>query len=269
MKIEHALAVATLLALQAILVSAGLSRNSTTGLSAAPAASPALDGLQEFARLNPIDTHAHVFKNDPAFVAFMARTHLHIVEILVVDRQESYHKGLQPQLDDTLAVVRGSEGHAVLCTTFDPYKFEEPGFDAQAVRQLDRNFAEGAVAVKIWKNLGMELRNHAGKFAMADDPIFEADLSGYCRAPQNPDRASGGAGCVLAAARPCQPRLQLLPRASVILRVRASGIPLQTGNSRRARPHSGAKSQAARGGGAPGKHGNGRGPDRRALRPLS
>jgi predicted TIM-barrel fold metal-dependent hydrolase len=68
--------------------------------------------------------------------------------------------------------VHQNHGHAWLCTTFDPYKVNNADFASQAVRQLNRNFAAGAVAVKIWKNVGMEIRRPDGKYIMPDDPVF-------------------------------------------------------------------------------------------------
>ena len=54
-----------------------------------------------------------------------------------------------------------------------PYGFEETGFAQRAVRQLDADFAAGAIAVKIYKVMGMEMKSKAGKYVMPDDPAFE------------------------------------------------------------------------------------------------
>ena len=144
-------------------------------LSAAPAAGQSADeqALKSFAALHPIDAHVHVFKTDPAFHAMLERLNVKLLNILVMDDTLSYRKQLQPQVDDALALMRLSHGHIALCTTFDPYKFDSPSFTADAIRQLDQNFAEGAVAVKIWKNMGMEIRDRSGKYIMAGDPKFE------------------------------------------------------------------------------------------------
>jgi predicted TIM-barrel fold metal-dependent hydrolase len=129
--------------------------------------------LKAFAALHPIDVHVHVFKTDPAFQALLERLHLKLVDILVMDDTLPYRKELAPQVKDALALVRSSHGHVALCTTFDPYKFGDASFTADAIKQINQNFAEGAVAVKIWKNIGMEIKNADGKFIMADDPKFE------------------------------------------------------------------------------------------------
>jgi len=143
-------------------------------VSAAPVAGNTDEqSLKSFAAIHPIDVHVHVFKTDPAFQAMLERLNLKLMDILVMDDTLSYRKQLQPQIDDALALARSGHGHIVWCTTFDPYKFENPSFTADAIQQIDRNFAEGAVAVKIWKNIGMEIRDRSGKYIMADDEKFQ------------------------------------------------------------------------------------------------
>lgn len=129
--------------------------------------------LKSFSALHPIDVHVHVFKTDPAFQSLLERLHLKVVDILVMDDTLTYRKQLQPQIDDALALVRSSRGHVALCTTFDPYKVNDTSFPSHAVKQLHENFSQGAVAVKIWKNIGMEIKDPNGRFVMPDDPRFE------------------------------------------------------------------------------------------------
>jgi predicted TIM-barrel fold metal-dependent hydrolase len=128
--------------------------------------------LNAFSAIHPIDVHVHVFKTDPAFQAMLEKLQLKLLNILVVDDTLPYRKQLAPQVDVALELARSSHGHIAWCTTFDPYKFESPSFQADAIRQLNKNFSQGAIAVKIWKNIGMELK-HDEKFVFADDPKFE------------------------------------------------------------------------------------------------
>lgn len=154
--------------------------------SETPAGNSALNqDLKNFAALNPIDAHTHVFKNDPDFVEMLRQFHLQIVDVCVVNAHSSRFQspgpqlenalsvGLERQLDTAWSVVRGAKGHAWLCTTFDPYRFNQADFSKMAIQQLDKNFADGAIAVKIWKNIGMEIKRPDGKFLMPDDPVFD------------------------------------------------------------------------------------------------
>jgi hypothetical protein len=128
--------------------------------------------LRAFAAVHPIDVHVHLFKTDPAFQRMLDQLNLKLLDILVTDDTNPNRRRLQPQIDDALALVRSSGGHIALCTTFDPYKFHSSSFSADAIKQIDRDFTEGAVAVKIWKNIGMEIKDSGGQYVMADDPKF-------------------------------------------------------------------------------------------------
>jgi hypothetical protein len=125
------------------------------------------------ASLEPIDTHTHVAKGDPSFYVMLDRLHMHIVDILLFDDHDRYRSSLQPQLQDALRVVGESRNHAVFCTTFNPFEFGRSGFPQSAIRALTQAFDQGAVAVKIWKNIGMELKDQGGRYVMPDDPVFE------------------------------------------------------------------------------------------------
>lgn len=141
--------------------------------SADPESQQDQKALAGFAAIHPIDVHVHVFKTDPSFQAMLERLNLKVMDILVMDDTLPYRKQLQPQVDDALTLMRGSQGHIAFCTTFDPYQYGSKTFSEDAVRQINRDFHDGAIAVKIWKNVGMEIKDSSGKYIMADDPKFE------------------------------------------------------------------------------------------------
>jgi predicted TIM-barrel fold metal-dependent hydrolase len=146
-------------------------------LFAAAAARPSLapgsndDALQAFAAMQPVDTHVHAFKSDPAFADLMARLRLRVLDICVADKQGIYG-ALAAQLARAKAFVGASPGHAKLCVTFNPFTFQHKDFAQHTVKQLHQEFSDGAVAVKIWKNIGMELKTPDGRYVMPDDPAF-------------------------------------------------------------------------------------------------
>ncbi|WP_234567326.1 amidohydrolase family protein [Rhodohalobacter sp. 614A] len=62
-------------------------------------------------------------------------------------------------------------------TTFTTENWGETGWQDQAIEQIQEGRKNGAVAVKIWKNIGMDLQDKDGNFVMADhkafNPIYE------------------------------------------------------------------------------------------------
>jgi hypothetical protein len=54
--------------------------------------------------------------------------------------------------------------------------FETPEWQDDVVKQLGKDFDSGAMAVKIWKDIGMTFRDSLGHFIMIDDPRFDPVL---------------------------------------------------------------------------------------------
>jgi predicted TIM-barrel fold metal-dependent hydrolase len=129
--------------------------------------------LSDFTSLEPIDAHTHISQTDPAFILMLERLHMHVLDILYVDDTTPERAALEPQRLDALKFVVSSRARGQLCTTFEPFRFDSADFSKQAIAGLNQDFVRGALAVKIWKNIGMELKNPTGQYVMPDDPRFE------------------------------------------------------------------------------------------------
>jgi predicted TIM-barrel fold metal-dependent hydrolase len=136
------------------------------------AAQAAAGGRAALRDLGAIDAHAHVFVDDPRVRDMLKRLNLRFVNITVVDPYERGYESVEPQHQAALEVFRGSGGRAPWIATFDPADFEKPGFARRVVAALEESFRQGALGVKIYKTIGMDLRDHAGKYILPDDPVF-------------------------------------------------------------------------------------------------
>jgi predicted TIM-barrel fold metal-dependent hydrolase len=129
--------------------------------------------LQRFAMLRPIDSHTHVYAYTTAYVALLRRFNMHTLDIMVVsDNANPERKDRAKESRDVFDLVQKSEHHVSACTTFDAYRFNDAGFAKNAIAGLNRAFAEGAVAAKVWKNIGMEVKNSKGQYVLPDDPAL-------------------------------------------------------------------------------------------------
>jgi predicted TIM-barrel fold metal-dependent hydrolase len=168
-----------LVGLLLLIVSVSACTTQPTKKAPAPASNQPVTGpfsateLEAFTALEPIDTHTHVYQSNPAFYAMLQRLHMHILDICVDDDHTPLMKDLPLEIKDVLQVMHGSDGYVAFCTTFDPFKFRQRGFARNAIRQINHNFDQGAIAVKIWKNIGMELKDARGRYILPDNPIFE------------------------------------------------------------------------------------------------
>jgi hypothetical protein len=144
------------------------------------------DELERFRALGAIDVHAHVFAPD-RFGNMLEKLNLHIVNILVADDMSTLRRDLDTQRRLALSEVPASHGYAKLCTSFDPYSFARPDYAGTVVRGLDDDFAKGAIAVKVWKNVGMEIKDANG---LAGHENGKMPRSG--RSSHAPTKADGG-----------------------------------------------------------------------------
>ncbi len=129
------------------------------------------DELLQFSALQPIDSHTHIYQAAPAFNAMLDKLHLHVIDILVAHTADQ--KDLDTERKQAWEFIRSSGGHASLCSTFDPFVYRENNFAQNAESEINRDFAQGAVAIKIWKNIGEQVKDDKGNYLMPDSPIFQ------------------------------------------------------------------------------------------------
>jgi predicted TIM-barrel fold metal-dependent hydrolase len=169
------------MSLALLLAVAGCNRTQTpkASTSSAAASSTPVSGpftaqeLPQFAALDPIDTHTHAFQDAPALYAMLKRLNLHTLDITLVDDFNPQLKNLSETRKEAWTVVHHSDGYIAMCSTFDPFKYNQPDFTQNANRIINEDFSRGAVAVKIWKNVGMEIKDAKGNYIMPDNPVFE------------------------------------------------------------------------------------------------
>jgi predicted TIM-barrel fold metal-dependent hydrolase len=127
--------------------------------------------LVQFTALNPIDTHTHIYQTAPAFLALLQKLNMHVLDILVAHTPDQ--KALDEESGRAWKFVQASQGRASLCTTFDPFGYRQDDFAQAAIARIDDDFDRGAVAVKIWKNIGEQLKDANGSYILPDNPVFE------------------------------------------------------------------------------------------------
>jgi predicted TIM-barrel fold metal-dependent hydrolase len=158
-----------------------MTRPSLFGLTAAMAAtlsaagwSPAMQASTAesppgFAQLRKVDVHSHIYEDLPAVNAMLRRINLRVINISV------------PATDGHMAFMHRFNAALVTqhpdlfswASTFDVAARNEPDYGARVAKALDETFANGAVMVKIWKEVGLELKRPDGSFVLPDDPIFD------------------------------------------------------------------------------------------------
>ena len=126
-----------------------------------------------------IDTHIHIHRDAPALIDAIKASRWRGLDIVVCPASiEDEPSDLEEKLRATAKVARDSGGALAWASTFDARGFEAPGFSDRTAARLRRTFDDGAIGVKIWKNIGMSIKAKSGAYLLPDDPallpIYEA-----------------------------------------------------------------------------------------------
>ena len=114
------------------------------------------------------DIHAHW----PASVEPAAL--LKAMDDLGVERAVNLSGGFGPQLDRMLTRYHdAAPGRLVIFGNIDFSKIDEPTFAADHVAMLERAHARGMAGLKIFKNLGLTIKDRSGKIVPIDDPRID------------------------------------------------------------------------------------------------
>ena len=119
-----------------------------------------------------IDTHIHIHRDAPAIAASLKDSGWSGLDIVVCPTEGDEPFDLESKLDATLKVARGSGGRLAWASTFDARGFQAPGFAERTIARLRRSFDDGAIGVKVWKNVGMAIRAKSGAYLLPDDPAL-------------------------------------------------------------------------------------------------
>ena len=114
--------------------------------------------------------HAHSLTSHPDFVEQAKADNFTLIRMNV---EVPDYPGLDTQQNYVLQLRRTYPNDIYCVTTFETATINEPGWADRQIAYLKKSFDSGAVGVKVWKNIGMTIRNKAGNFIMIDDPVFD------------------------------------------------------------------------------------------------
>jgi len=142
-------------------------------LLAAPLAAGAAEGYRvaDFDKVPKIDAHLHLHgASQDAYLALARRDNFRALTINV-DYPDFPALARQRSVASKLAHAHPDQ--VAWAATFSTEGFERPGWTAATIKDLDGALRDGAVGVKVWKNIGMSLRDAGGKLVMVDDARFD------------------------------------------------------------------------------------------------
>lgn len=124
--------------------------------------------------IEKIDAHVHQNTTRPALLDEGRQEGFSLVTI---NTQVPEFPDTDQQREIALACREQAPGTLNFIASFSTEGWGDSDWAEKALDQIQKGIAAGAVAVKIWKDIGMDLRDVDGSFVMADhpalDPIYE------------------------------------------------------------------------------------------------
>jgi len=128
--------------------------------------------FKDFVLVPKTDVHLHINSLNPVYMQLAEKNNFRVISPNVDSRLP-----VSEQLDTASAIKKLWPGRFAFLGTFSVDNFGKPGFKDDIISVIDRCIGQGASGIKIWKNIGMVLKDSTGKYVMVDDPAFDPIFS--------------------------------------------------------------------------------------------
>jgi predicted TIM-barrel fold metal-dependent hydrolase len=124
--------------------------------------------VSDFGKVKKIDAHFHYLTADERYMRFAISLNFKLLTP-IWDGEVP----IKDQLMVSTQIRRSFPDDYAFFTTFPADSFYTAGFADRTIARIEESIRSGATGVKIWKNIGMVLKDQSGRFVMVDNPVFE------------------------------------------------------------------------------------------------
>ena len=108
--------------------------------------------IDDFNQVKKIDAHVHVNTIQRVILEQAIEDNFIFISINV----DAYEDPIEKQQEYAIVQHHNFPDRFHYLTTFRVKGFEETGWEGKVLSYLKKSFANGAVGVKVWKNIGMD-----------------------------------------------------------------------------------------------------------------
>jgi predicted TIM-barrel fold metal-dependent hydrolase len=126
--------------------------------------------MEDFTKIKKIDSHVHYNSDDTTLIDQAKSDNF---RLLTINTDYPDFPPIQKQQEIAASLLRSSPDIIAYASTFYMKGWDDPQWLENTIKHLDSTFNDGAIAVKVWKNIGMDFRDKNGKIVMIDDPKFD------------------------------------------------------------------------------------------------
>ncbi|MCF8453911.1 MAG: amidohydrolase [Pedobacter sp.] len=129
---------------------------------------------EDFQSVQKIDAHMHI--QNYADTVFINQAEQDNFRFLNLNVFKSGGKPIEEQQKFSAEMVHAFPGRNAWVTTFSLDNFNNEGWQEEVISYIKQSVENGAVGVKVWKNIGFFLKDENGKLVMIDHPRFDPVL---------------------------------------------------------------------------------------------
>jgi predicted TIM-barrel fold metal-dependent hydrolase len=120
--------------------------------------------------LNKVDAHLHL---NTSRTALLDEAREEGFRGITINTEVPFFPDIDDQKQIAMEASNRTPGMIDFLITFRTDRWGKSDWAEEQINRIQQGMNEGALGVKIWKNIGMELRNRDGSYLMADDPSFD------------------------------------------------------------------------------------------------
>lgn len=124
----------------------------------------------DFERVKKIDTHTHHNSESTALAEAGKASNFYLLTVSV---DVPDYPPLEEQVRLALHQKAQNPGDIGFLSTISLADWSKPKWSEMEIERIKETFEQGALGIKIWKNIGMTYVDESGKFIMADHPRLE------------------------------------------------------------------------------------------------
>ncbi len=127
--------------------------------------------IDDYPNVRKMDVHIHITTERPDFVEKAIADNFRLINVSL-----EYTKGWEDvysKYKHGLFQHRAFPESVEMVTAFAVSDWDDPLWQEKVITWLDSCFDQGALGVKVWKNIGMVSRDNNGELIMIDDPKFD------------------------------------------------------------------------------------------------
>jgi len=129
---------------------------------------------EDYDLVNKFNSHVHLYTPENTYINKAVDDNFKLLSFLSSSPGTTSRISVPEQEEVVMDQIENYPENLFYATTIlDPYSFNEPDWVENTIEHLRQSFENGAVAVKIRKSIGMEVRKPNGEFVTIDDPKFD------------------------------------------------------------------------------------------------